>query len=333
MEILKGLDKLKGSIVIQMHDNPDADCIGAAYGIEKLLNKFGLDAIIVYGGKRISKPNLVKFVDYLKMKPKFYTELEVTKFDNLITVDCQYGQGNVSKIEALNIYCIDHHNQDSFFEFVEYDIRREYIASCSLIYKYLIHYEVELDERLATALFYGIQMDSNEFRDTLTESDIEAREGLSRICDRGFLKKVKYENLSSHDVDIIQKVLASIENDLDLPNIVISGVAECDQNLLGVISDYVLGISGITISVIYTDLKDSWRFSVRSVEDNVSAYFIIQSSTKTIGNGGGHTDKAGGVIYKDRFKKYFPRDTIGSYTRRIVLNCWQTYCGEKEEIS
>lgn len=76
-------------IVIQCHDNPDADAIASGYALLKYLHKHGKDARFVYGGRfEIQKSNLVKMVETLHIPIEYVTELD--KPELLVTVDCQY---------------------------------------------------------------------------------------------------------------------------------------------------------------------------------------------------------------------------------------------------
>ena len=55
-------------IVIQCHDNPDADAIASGYGIYLYLKDHGKDSRLIYSGSpAIRKSNLVKMVDVLEI--------------------------------------------------------------------------------------------------------------------------------------------------------------------------------------------------------------------------------------------------------------------------
>ena len=48
------------SIVVQCHDNPDADALASGYGVYTYLKEQGKDVRFVYGGRyQIQKSNLV----------------------------------------------------------------------------------------------------------------------------------------------------------------------------------------------------------------------------------------------------------------------------------
>lgn len=62
----------------------------------------------MYGGRNpISKSNMKLMVAELDIPIEHVQELEPPEL--LLTVDCQYGEGNVQKFEARNVAVIDHH--------------------------------------------------------------------------------------------------------------------------------------------------------------------------------------------------------------------------------
>ena len=87
-------------IVIQCHDNPDADALASGYGVYWYLEKMGKNPKFIYrGNNEIQKSNLLMMISALEVPvdyaPNFYEKPEL-----LVVVDCQYGQSNVTKTEA-----------------------------------------------------------------------------------------------------------------------------------------------------------------------------------------------------------------------------------------
>ena len=73
-------------IIVQCHDNPDADAIASGFGVYSYLRKKGKNVRLIYGGKfPIQKTNLVLMVTELKIPIEYVEELEEAQL--LITVD------------------------------------------------------------------------------------------------------------------------------------------------------------------------------------------------------------------------------------------------------
>ena len=98
------------SITIQAHDNPDADAIASGYALYVYFQSKGKNVSLIYSGRyRIQKTNLKLMIDKLGI-PIEYRQMQAGPVSGLlITVDCQYGAGNVYPFAADAIAVIDHH--------------------------------------------------------------------------------------------------------------------------------------------------------------------------------------------------------------------------------
>ena len=90
------------TITIQCHDNPDADSVGAAYGLYRYFKYKGCNARLIYSGyNQITKSNLKIMIEQLHIPIEYVPIGSCSKIEGLlITVDCQYGAGNVTRFEA-----------------------------------------------------------------------------------------------------------------------------------------------------------------------------------------------------------------------------------------
>ena len=120
-------------ITIQCHDNPDADAIASGYGLYLYFSSLKKDVKLIYSGRnKITKSNLVAMVNKYDIPINYLDANEVPKVDGLlVTVDCQYGAGNVTRIEADEVAIIDHHRIE--IEGVEKNVILSHIGSCSTI--------------------------------------------------------------------------------------------------------------------------------------------------------------------------------------------------------
>ena len=96
-------------IVIQCHDNPDADALASGFALYTFLTAYGKKPEFIYRGNNpIKKSNLVIMVDELGI-PVTYAPDYDRRPDLLITVDCQCGQRNVTFTDSKLVGVIDHH--------------------------------------------------------------------------------------------------------------------------------------------------------------------------------------------------------------------------------
>lgn len=163
-------------IVIQCHDNPDADAIACGYAVLLYLQEHGKNPSLVYGGRNfIRKTNLVMMVEDLEIPITHVTAIGNPEL--LLMVDCQYGGGNAEKFEAQNIAVIDHHRIST--ELPELSEVRSNLGACStLIWQMLKNenFDVTANKRLGTALSYGLYTDTSGFTEIVHPLDKDLRD-------------------------------------------------------------------------------------------------------------------------------------------------------------
>lgn len=306
---LSTLDKYD-EIVIQMHDNPDADAIGSGYALYKYFLSKGKSVRLVYSGNfKIKKSNIVILVDRLKI-PVEYVE-DIGNPELLITVDCQYGEGNVAKFEAQNVAIIDHHNTGRMTD--EMCEIRSHIVSCSTICYDMLRkngFDINSDISVATALYYGLFMDSNGFAEIRHPLERDMIDFLK--IDKKLLKKLVYSNFTIQELETAGIALLRYSYD-ENKHISIIKSKPCDPNILGLIGDMVLQVDTIDVCIIYNECPGGYKLSVRSCVVEVAANDLADFMTSGIGNGGGHNDKAGGYINEEKYIEVYGELGIETY--------------------
>ena len=301
---LRDLEKYN-PITIQCHDNPDADTLGAGYALYCYFKSKEKDVRLIYSGRtQIQKTNLRLMVEELNIPVEYISSenMEIIK-GLLITVDGQYGAGNVTKLEAENVAIIDHHQKE--IANVELSRIQPTLGSCStLVWKMLMEEDYKLEDPIVgTALYYGLYTDTNQFSEIYNPLDMDMREGVP--YNKSLITMFRNSNLSLKELEIAGiALLRYIYND-DYRFALIKA-QPCDPNILGLISDFLLQVDEIQTCVVYNELTDGFKLSVRSCIKEVNASELAAYLTEGIGSGGGHIEKAGGFISKRRYEEEYP---------------------------
>ena len=304
---LQDLDRFD-SVTIQCHDNPDADALASGYGLYCYFKEKGREVRLVYSGRnKIQKSNLVLMIEKLHipveyMKPEENAKLQVGGL--LITVDCQYGAGNVTKIMGDEIAIIDHHQVE--VDDVPLSIIHSHLGSCStLVWKLLgdAGFEVDDENGLGTALYYGLYTDTNQFSELYNPLDMDMREALP--YDKSLITLFRNSNLSLKELEIagIAMIRYSYNDDYEFAVI---KAQPCDPNILGLISDFLLQVDIIKTCVVFNETGDGYKLSVRSCIREVNASELAAYLTENIGSGGGHYEKAGGFVSMKLYEEHYP---------------------------
>ena len=190
------------NIIVQCHDNPDADALASGFGVYEYLRMNGKSPRLVYGGRNIiHKSNLVLMVDSLGIPIEHVDFLDNPQL--LVTVDCQYGGGNVTFSRQK---CSCHRSPQSIGRASCYEPCHELYGSCATIVWDMLREEgVEINRNLATALYYGLYTDTGEFTEITHSLDRDLRDEAD--FDNTIVAKFRNANMSLEELDIAATAL------------------------------------------------------------------------------------------------------------------------------
>ncbi|WP_029324516.1 DHH family phosphoesterase [Butyrivibrio sp. AE3004] len=286
------------NIVIQCHDNPDADALASGYALYKFFSFKGKRVEFIYRGQnKIQKSNLLMMLEDLdipvKYKPDYGNIPEL-----LITVDCQYGQRNVTTTTASNIAVIDHHQISGDLPPLS-EVKSNVGSASTVVWNMIMNEDAETAEflmediKLTTALYYGLFTDTNKLSEVFHPLDRDMIEELK--INKIKIIKMSNSNLSYEELMIIIDALQKHNYNSDAKYAVMKS-APCDPNILGAMSDLLLETAGIDTCVAYFETSEQIKFSVRSCIKEVHADELAKYLVDDIpgAGGGGHLYKAGG---------------------------------------
>lgn len=309
------------SITIQCHDNPDADTMGSGYALYRYFSDKGCKVRLIYSGpNRIQKANLKMMKDSLDIPIEYVPENAEKEIKGLLlTVDCQYGAGNVTRFEAEHVAVIDHHPLE--IQNTEYFQVQTNVGSCATLVWSMLKkekYQVSGDINLGTALYYGLYTDTNQFAELFHPLDMDMREDVT--VNKRLMAKFRNSNLSLKELEIAGIAMIRYNYNEEYHFAVIR-TQPCDPNILGLISDFLLQVAEIDTCVVYNEGNDGYKLSVRSCIKEANASEMAGFLTEGIGSGGGHSEKAGGFISMKLYVRKYP----GLYSEVYFNNRMQEY--------
>ncbi len=300
-------------IYIQTHNIPDPDAIGSAYGLQQLLKKYDIHATICYDGD-IDKLSASKMLDMfgIEMFPDQDIAGEMKEEDYIICVDSQKNAGNITDLIGNEIAAIDHHPTTARSADTAYLYRDVRIvgACCTLITQYYQDLGVTPDPGVATALLYGIKMDTLQFSRGVRNEDISAFAYLNPLADEQEIAKLEMNNIEYSDL----KSYGSAINNIQVFGYL--GVSyipfACPDTMVSIVADFILSLIEVEVAVIYCERPDGLKFSVRSEREDVNAGELIAKALQGVGVGGGHATMAGGRIPADKL------ETLGEFRNNAI---------------
>lgn len=296
---MKLSDLLKyNDIVIQCHDNPDADALASGFALYTYLVSFGKEPLFIYRGiNPIQKSNLVIMIDELGIPVHYEPDFD-RRPDVLVTVDCQIGQKNVTFTDSKLVAVIDHHQVT--VDLPRLSEVRSSIGSCSTVMWDLLReegFDVNGNKDLATALYYGLYCDTNKFSEMSHPLDRDMIDNL--VINKSLITRMSNSNISLDELKLTGKAILQYKYHEENRYLVIN-TEPCDPNILGVISDFAMETAEVDVCLAYFVAPDEIKFSVRSCSKEVHANELAEFLARGIGGGGGHLLKAGGTIRPEK---------------------------------
>ncbi len=286
-----------GRILILMQNNPDPDALASAMALRELIHA-GLRkrAVIGYGGVCGRAENRA-MMNLLRIEARFVKPESVRDYGTVCLVDAQPMAGNnAATTEDAADVVIDHHEvpEKASYRPEFADIRPEYGATSTILYEYLLAAEHPISNDLATALFYGIQSDTQELGREASPADVVAFQELFVKADTKKLSRMRRAPLPREYFEMLHESLA---NCMVADKTVISMIRHSEHpDIFAEVADLMLRLEGMRCSICYGKCGDTIYLSVRSVDGRTNAAERIVRVVRGLGSGGGHRTMAGAQI-------------------------------------
>lgn len=280
-------------IYIQMHNFPDPDAIASAYGLQFLLEQKNIKSTICYKG-RVDHGSSYSMVEKLGINIVEYEELKYMDTNSeIILVDAQKGNANIIDMPGEEVMCIDHHPTYEKVDYVFSDIRPEVGACSSIIAQYFFNNNIVMSSKVATALLYGIKVDTANMTRGVSDLDLEMFYKIFNMADRQMIAALDYSVLRREDLQAYANAINSIETvgKISFAN---TGM-NCQEALIAAISDFIMMLDSTDITVVYSLRDDGIKISLRC-NNGMDVGKIANKVLSGIGSGGGHENMAGGFV-------------------------------------
>lgn len=331
MKWSKLVELLENQVVyLQTHNYPDPDSLASAYGIQVFLRAHGVDSVICYAGN-IEKNSTKHMMEEFGIEAVHIDDIQDMKeSDYIVTIDAQKYNSNITDFPGDEVACIDHHSTIIPCAYKYSDIR--ICGACSsIVASYFKESEVSMDVNTATALLYGIKMDTDSFNRGVTAFDIEMFSYLHAYADNKRISALYNNNMEIEDLYAYGEAIRNIKI---FDNVGFASISfDCPDALIAMISDFILGLDVVELSVVYATRDGGYKFSVRNETEFYHAGTVTQKALEGIGGGGGHFTMAGGFATKEGLESLGQNPHFAIYQRfmDVIQQELEVYHSKKEE--
>jgi len=240
--------------------NADPDAISSALALKRLFWR-KVKKVEILHVNAIDRPDNLAMIRLLNIKQRRIRSMRGRKVTKWAMVDSQPSHYPPFRNHPFDII-IDHHPIDPASRALFLDIREDYGANATIMCEYLKSMKVALSTRLATALFYGIKTDTDNFvRDSLS-NDINALKYLYQFTNMNIIKKIESSELSRHALDEFR---AAIDGLVFIGNMAYVNMGEVENpDTLVIIADFFMKLAETEWSIVAGVYDEKLIFILRN---------------------------------------------------------------------
>ncbi len=190
--------------------NADPDALAAALAVKKLL-RYKVKSVTIAHPNEISRVNNQLMVERLKIPLRRLREVRTEEYSKKVMVDSQPSHLPVFEKIAFDVI-IDHHPVSGDWSEVGFvDIRPHYGATSTMMTEYLRSAAIRPSIALATALFYGLKVDTQDFEAKADFADGVAFHYLFKIANRDLVRKFELADMRRSEVKYFKLALEELQ--------------------------------------------------------------------------------------------------------------------------
>src|SRR5688572_3477920 len=289
--------------VILLGGHPDPDAIASALAHRRLCERVGVSATIahVLPISRSENRALVKLLNVPMIKVSDSSELTGYKYLSLVDASaCETSIKLPPGLEVLSI--VDHHRPPAIPKAPFVDIRHDVGATCTIYAEYSERGLAPFgangndDGEVATAMFFGIQTDTDDFA-YATPADHRAAAYLKPYVDAETLSRVGRRAVSAEAMEAIGRALQDLEVVRDFAIAGVGQVSAANRDAIPMAADFLLRREDIDTVLVFGIVEDRIDGSLRTRRASVDPAVFMQNAfgddSEGRPYGGGRADMGG----------------------------------------
>ena len=287
-------------VLILLHHDPDPDALASGLALRALLHRTKTTAIIgAFHG--VTRPENLRMANLLDIQVQPLTAESLGEFDRIATVDVQphYFGGLLSRVDLV----VDHHPERTGYTATFKDIRPDYGSTATILTEHLRSTDVNISERIATAMLYAIKSDTLFLSRQTNRSDLEAFTYLYPLADPALVRKMEGSEIT---LERLRHVTQGLQSGRMRDQVFAAHIGDAPrEDLVPYVADFLLQLEDVKWSVVSGVVGDRLVVSVRNLGYSRNAGEFVKRWFNDIGSAGGHRAMAKAVVPLDAFRTKF----------------------------
>lgn len=282
------MEHISGDDTIGILINADPDALASAVALQRLFWR-KVKKTLICRVNAIKRSDNLAMVRLLGIKVPYITKADTSHVTKWATVD---GQPNHHpRFGKVNFHIIiDHHPPAKDLEAPFVDIRDNFGAASSMLTEYLRAAGIKPSARLATALFYGIKTDTDNFARSSSANDIKAFKYLYPFVNLNIIKKIESSEITKANLNAFRKAFEHLEFIGNAAYINMGHVDDAD--VLVIIADFFLKMAEAKWCFVSGVYGHKVIIIVRNAGFRLHAGKLVQRLFSDVGAAGGHKNAA-----------------------------------------
>jgi nanoRNase/pAp phosphatase (c-di-AMP/oligoRNAs hydrolase) len=271
----------------------DPDSIASAAALKRILWR-RVAHVYVASTNEVRRPDNLRLIAALGLKLPLVTTLDLSEYTRFAIVDSQPSHNPLFQVVDFSVI-IDHHpncthdgaNETSH---VFTDIRPEWGATASIMVNYLRAAHIKPNKLLATALFYAIKTDTQNFVRQGELEDIEAFRWLFPLIHQPLLTEIEMAPIDRGSFEVVKRSLAQTTIKKQYAFVFVDKLDHPDT--LVIIADFVMLVQGVSRAIICGVFEDRLIIVLRSAGLRSDLGRLASEAFGEYGSAGGHKNMA-----------------------------------------
>jgi nanoRNase/pAp phosphatase (c-di-AMP/oligoRNAs hydrolase) len=269
----------------------DPDAIASALAFKRLFWR-KVKKIIICRVNKIKRSDNLALLRRLHVNIPYITRADTATVTRWAIIDSQPHHHPIFSRYDISII-IDHHPPAENLGKAEppfMDVRTEYGAVSSIMTEYLRAADITPSGKIATALFYGIKTDTDNFTRTSTSADIRAFRNLYPHVNLNIIKKIESSEINRKNISDFRKAFDALHFIGDTAYIYLGKVRNTDSMVI--LADFFTKMAEADWCMVAGIYQKKVIIIIRNAGFRLDAGKVAAKLFGDLGSAGGHKNAA-----------------------------------------
>ena len=268
--------------------NPDPDAIASSCALHELVQGYARESVIMYMGE-FTRPENAAMVNILKISMRKFTRDLLTSESIVAAVDAQPSFFRADDRLRFDIV-VDHHPLSGLGGPRFADVRPTYGSTSTIFAEYYQAANLRLSKKAATALFYGLKVDTGNLTRNVSDADVDAFRYLRTRTDENMVRTIELSQLPVETLDYFAIAIAKKKIARNVAFAYLGTIPNPDTCVH--VADFFIKLSGISWAVVACRSKERVIVVFRSDGFRAHAGNLAEALFTGYGSAGGHRTMA-----------------------------------------